>query len=69
MKQKILLSKRVPEECLAPYEDRFEFTLPPDDTAFTYERILELLPQYDGYLDIDRDADKRVIDVAVDNGV
>ena len=69
MKQKILLSKCVPEECLAPYEDRFEFTLPPDDTAFTYERILELLPQYDGYLDIDRDADKRVIDVAVDNGV
>ena len=69
MKQKILLSKRVPEQCLAPYEDRFEFTLPPDDTTFTYERILELLPQYDGYLDIDRDADKRVIDVAVDNGV
>ena len=69
MKQKILLSKRVPEQCLAPYEDRFEFTLPPDDTTFTYERILELLPQYDGYLDIDRDADKRVIDVAVENGV
>ncbi len=64
MKQKILVSKSVPQECLAPYEDEFEFTLPTGDAPFSYDYILERLPEFDGYFDIDTIADKPVFDAA-----
>ena len=69
MKQKILLSKKIPQDCLNPYLDRYEFTMPETDEPFSYDHILEVLPQYDGYFDIDIIADKPVIDVCVDNGI
>lgn len=64
MKQKILISKRVPVECLVPYEDAFAFTMPNDDNAFSYDYILSHLPEFDGYFDIDMIADKPVFDAA-----
>ncbi len=65
MKQKILVSKKVPEECLAPYEAEFEFTMPGDyDTAFSLEHIIEMIPEYDGYFEIDVNAPKELFDAA-----
>ncbi len=64
MKQKILIAKRVPVTCLAPYEDAFAFTMPADDNAFSYDYILHHLADYDGYFDIDTIADKPVFDAA-----
>lgn len=62
MKQKIILSKKIPEECLAPYRDRFEFLMPETDEAFSDAFILQELASCDGYFDIDMVADRAVID-------
>ena len=64
MKQKILISKRVPVECLVPYQDAFIFTMPEDDNAFSYDFILHQLADYDGYFAIDAIADRPVFDAA-----
>lgn len=64
MKQKILVSKKVPAQCLTPYEQAYEFTLPIDADEFSYEQILGMIPAYDGYFDIDIIADKPVFDAA-----
>ena len=70
MKQKILIAKHLPHACIEPYIDRFDFTMPDQpETAFTYEQILQMLPEYDGYLDVDIIADRPVIDAAVENGI
>ena len=70
MKQKILIAKHLPHACIEPYIDRFDFTMPEQpETAFTYEQILQMLPEYDGYLDVDIIADRPVIDAAVENGI
>ncbi len=69
MKPKILLSARVPEACLAPYEDRYAFVMPESDRLFSYEEALGLLPECGSYLVINMVADKPVIDTAVEHGV
>jgi glyoxylate reductase len=63
MKQKILVSKKIPVECLAPYEDKFEFTLP-DDSVLSYDSILSQIAEYDGFFNVDTIADKPVFDAA-----
>ena len=69
MKPKILLSARVPEACLAPYEDRYAFVMPESDRLFSYEEAMGLLPECGSYLVINMVADKPVIDTAVEHGV
>lgn len=69
MKRKILISSRIPSACIAPYQDRFDFTMPDDETAFSYEYILQTIGRYDAFLDIGMTVDKPVIDVCVSNGV
>jgi len=76
MKKKIFISKILPPECLEPYLDRYEFTMPEYDSdtsfsgsPFSYEKIIELLPGHDAYFDVDILADKPVIDTCVNNGI
>lgn len=65
MKQKILVAKNVPAQCLAPYWDEFDFTMPPEDGgSMSYETILPVIGEYEGYFDIDMIADKAVFDAA-----
>lgn len=64
-KQKILVSRKVPGECLTPYEDEFIFTMPESsDVDFSYTDILGMIPEYDAYFEIDTVADKPVFDAA-----
>lgn len=64
-KQKVIISKNIPRECLIPYEQEFEFTLPQEDGgAFSYDYILERISEFDGYLDIDIIADKPLFSAA-----
>ena len=63
--QKILISKNVPREHLIPYEKEFEFTLPRENGGvFSYDYILERIPEFDGYLAIDVIADKPLFNAA-----
>ena len=64
MKKRILISKKVPDECVAPYKNDFEISQPADGTAFDYDYILSRISDFDGYLDIDIIADKSVFDAA-----
>lgn len=65
MKPKILVSKNVPAQCLAPYLDEFDFTIPQEaGGAMTYDEILPIIADYDGYFDIDMVADRAVFDAA-----
>lgn len=65
MKQKIIISKWIPEECLAPYLDEFDFTMPQfQGGEYSHEEIMEMIPEYDGYLDVDRYAPKEFFDRA-----
>lgn len=69
-KKKLLLTKWIPEACLAPYEDRYEFTMPDvPDVTMPEEKVLELLPQYDALFAIDFTAGKNVIDACLAHGV
>ncbi|HBR02757.1 MAG TPA: 3-phosphoglycerate dehydrogenase [Ruminiclostridium sp.] len=63
-KQRIIVSKKVPHECLAPYEADFDFTLPEDGDRLSYEYILERIAEFDGFFAIDAKVDKRVLDAA-----
>ena len=61
--QKILISEWVPAQCLASYEGKFFFTLPSEEKhAFSYEELLEQIPDYDGCLILDNDGDRRLLD-------
>lgn len=61
--QKILISEWVPAQCLASYEGKFSFTLPSEEKhAFSYEELLEQIPDYDGCLILDNDGDRRLLD-------
>ena len=63
--QKILISEWVPAECLAPYEGKFSFTVPSAEKhAFSYDELLEQIPEYDGCLILDNNGDRRLIDAA-----
>lgn len=63
--QKILISEWVPDECLAPYKGEFEFTLPTrEQRAFSYDEVLVQIADFDGYLILDNDGDRRLIDAA-----
>lgn len=63
--KKILISEWVPEECMAPHTGKYEFTVPtPEKHAFTYEEVFEIIDQYDAYLILDNDGDKKLIDKA-----
>lgn len=65
MKKKILIGQWVPEECVAQYRDRFDFTFPDDEKlAFTYDEILELVPDCDAYFVVAGKGDRNVIDHA-----
>ena len=60
---KILISEWVPAQCLAPYQDEFLFTLPDEDKhAFTYEELLDQIPDYDGCLILDNAGDRRLLE-------
>lgn len=60
---KILISEWVPSQCLAPYEDRFSFTVPSQEKkAFSYEELLEQIGAYEGCLILDNDGDRRLLD-------
>lgn len=64
-KPKILISRWVPDECLNPYANEFEFTLPQSsDMDFSYDDILAQVAEYDAYFEIDTIADKRLFDTA-----
>lgn len=64
-KAKILISRWVPDECLKPYKNEFEFTLPQSsDIDFIYDDILARIAEYDAYFEIDTIADKRLFDAA-----
>ena len=61
--QKILISEWVPAQCLVPYEGKVSFTLPSAEKhAFSYEELLEQIPDYDGCLILDNDGDRRLLD-------
>ena len=63
--QKILISEWVPNQCLEPYKDEFSFTLPDKEKhAFSYDEVLAQIADYDGYLILDNDGDKKLIDAA-----
>lgn len=63
--QKILISEWVPNQCLEPYKDEFSFTLPDKEKhAFSYDEVLAQIVDYDGYLILDNDGDKKLIDAA-----
>lgn len=60
-KQKILISRCVPAECLKPHENDFDITVPASTADdYYYDDILRLIPDYDGYLEIDVNADKQL---------
>lgn len=60
---KVLISEWVPAQCLAPYQDEFLFTLPDEDKlAFTYEELLNQIPDYDGCLILDNIGDRRLLE-------
>ncbi len=61
--QKILISQWVPAQCLVPYEGKFTFTVPSAEKyAFSYEELLEQIPDYDGCLILDNDGDRRLLE-------
>ena len=63
--KKILISEWVPQECLTPYEQDFEFTLPTrEKRAFSYDEVYNMIENYDGYLILDNDGDKKLMDKA-----
>ena len=63
--KKILISEWVPQECLAPYEGKYEFTCPTrEKRAFSYDEVYEMIEAYDAYLILDNDGDKKMIDRA-----
>ncbi|MGI6030470.1 MAG: NAD(P)-dependent oxidoreductase [Eubacteriales bacterium] len=62
MKPKILLGQWVPEECVAPYRNAYDFCFPDaEKIAFSYEEVLEQIDQYDAYLVIANKGDREVI--------
>jgi phosphoglycerate dehydrogenase-like enzyme len=62
-KQRIIVTKSVPHECLAPYEKDFDFTIP-EEGKFDYAYVLERISEFDGYFAIDTIVDKPVFDSA-----
>lgn len=61
--KKIVISEWVPEQCLAPYEGKFSFTLPTAEKhAFTYDELLSQIGGFDGCLILDNNGDKRLLD-------
>lgn len=63
--KRIIISEWVPDQCLEPYMEEFAFALPDEKKhAFTYEELLEQIPDYDGCLILDNDGDRRLIDAA-----
>lgn len=63
--KKILISEWVPQECLTLYEQDFEFTLPTrEKRAFSYDEVYNMIENYDGYLILDNDGDKKLMDKA-----
>lgn len=64
--KKILISEWVPGECLAPYEGKYQFTLPSREKhAFTYEEVYDMVADYDAYFILDNEGDRKMIDKAV----
>jgi lactate dehydrogenase-like 2-hydroxyacid dehydrogenase len=63
-KQRIIVTKSVPRECLAPYEKDFDFSVPEEGTKFSYDHVLEHIHEFDGYFAIDTIVDKPVFDTA-----
>ncbi len=63
--QKIVVSEWVPEECLAPYRDQFEFDVPGREKhAYSYEELLAKVTDADGVFILDNDGDQKLIDAA-----
>ena len=63
--KKILMSEWVPEKCLAPYKEDYDFTCPSREKhAFSYDEIYEMIEDYDAYFILDNEGDKKVIDRA-----
>lgn len=63
--KKILISEWVPEECLAPYKEDYDFTCPSREKhAFSYDEVYEMIEDYDAYFILDNEGDKKVIDRA-----
>ncbi|WHH57139.1 NAD(P)-dependent oxidoreductase [Petroclostridium sp. X23] len=58
--KKILVSQCVPEECLVPFRNHYEFTMP--KTKFTYEEVLEKIAEYNAYFIVGNRADKKLLD-------
>ena len=64
-KQKILISKNLPADCLTPFESQFDFTMPPEaDAAYDYNTVLHMIPDYVGCFAVDLIADKAFFDAA-----
>ena len=64
-KPKILFQRNFPFEYLEKYADDYELTLPTEENGrFTYEEIIEMIPEYDAYLNIIVPVDKNMIDIA-----
>ena len=62
---KILISEWVHQACLTLYEQDFEFTLPTrEKRAFSYDEVYNMIENYDGYLILDNDGDKKLMDKA-----
>ena len=63
--KKILISEWVPEKCLAPYKEDYDFTCPSREKhAFSYDEVYEMIEDYDAYFILDNEGDKKVIDRA-----
>src|SRR5699024_10131357 len=63
--KKILISEWVPEKCLAPYKEKYDFTLPDKEKrAFSYNEVYEMIDDYDAYFILDNEGDRKIIDKA-----
>ena len=56
--KKILISEWVPEECLAPYKEDYDFTCPSREKhAFSYDEVYEMIDYYDDYFLMDNEGE------------
>ena len=63
--KKILISEWVPEDCLSPYKEQFEFELPSKEKhMFSYDELLTKAADVDALFILDNDGDKQLIDAA-----
>lgn len=61
--KKILIAQPVPKECLKPFEDEFDFTIP--EKPFTYEEVLGQIEKYDAYFVINNKGDQTILDAGI----